>query len=143
MAAELLSDIDCAPVVIPQRTDLRVVRHARREERQAKAMRLAWLGWTQKEIGEALGVSQQAVSEDAKNGEVAVSSILDMHTKGVPTGEIATRLNLPDILVWTAPRRDSVATASQCRIRKTVSHREGVNSMCGTARRGGGTVKKP
>ena len=108
MAAESLSDVGRTPVVIPQRTDLRVVRHARHEERQAKAMRLAWLGWGQKDIASLLGVSQQSVSEDTKKSESVLSGILEMHTQGVPIGEIATRLNLPDILVWTtSPSRFS------------------------------------
>jgi len=61
----------------------------RREERRAKALRLSMLGWTQAEIAERLGCSQQAVSLDTKNFES------ELFGSGHAPEEIALRLGLP------------------------------------------------
>jgi len=65
----------------------------RREERRAKVLRLAMLGWTQREIAERLGVDQATVSLDMKNIETDI-----FHTGHAPE-EIALRLGWPVQLV--------------------------------------------
>lgn len=70
-----------------------------REERRAKVLRLAMLGWTQKEIGELLGVSQPTVSEDIRNCDSAKTNIRDLAAQHIERHEIARRFNLPPVLV--------------------------------------------
>jgi len=70
-----------------------------REERRAKVLRLAMLGWTQKEIAELLGVSQQTVSVDTKNCDSAKIGIRDLASQHIERHEIARRFNLPPVLV--------------------------------------------
>jgi DNA-binding NarL/FixJ family response regulator len=75
-----------------ERTGIPVSRE--REERRAKVLRLAMLGWTQKEIAELLGVSQQTVSVDTKNCDSAKIGIRDLASQHIERHEIARRFNL-------------------------------------------------
>lgn len=63
-------------------------------------LRLAMLGWTQKEIGELLGVAQRTVSDDlSRNCETAKNAIRDLASQHIERHEIARRFNLPPVLV--------------------------------------------
>jgi len=66
----------------------------RREERRAKALRLARLGWSQIEIAERLGVSQKTISDD-----VSKNFQSELFTSGHKSEEIALRLGMPVQLV--------------------------------------------
>jgi predicted transcriptional regulator len=58
------------------------------------------LGWTQKEIGELLGVAQRTVSDDlSRNCETAKNAIRDLASQHIERHEIARRFNLPPVLV--------------------------------------------
>lgn len=72
----------------------------RREERRAKALRLSLLGWTQAEIAERLGCSQQSVSSDTKNFDS------ELFGSGHTDEEIALRLGLPVQIVKAIQLRE-------------------------------------
>jgi len=63
---------------------------------QAKAWRLSKLGWTQKEIGELLGVPQSVVSEDIGNSHLGkIDNSLSDHWNDQSLADLAGRLELP------------------------------------------------
>jgi hypothetical protein len=64
-------------------------------DRASKAWRLFKLGWTQTEIGNKLGVSQDTVSLDTKNSHLGkLRSDLGPHWNEKGIAEVANRLNL-------------------------------------------------
>lgn len=66
-----------------------------RTSRAAKAWRLAMLGWTQREIGERLGVSRQAIGLDANNCNLAkIGQTLGEHWNDESVADIASRLGV-------------------------------------------------
>jgi DNA modification methylase len=91
---------------VPERTVRRWVSHITerwRRSREAKAWRLAQLGWTQVEIGERLGADQSVVSRDMRNGHLAEMHTLlgpDWNEKSV--AHQAERLELPLVDAWAA-----------------------------------------
>jgi len=67
-----------------------------RADRASKAWRLAQLGWTVREVGEALGIGKstaQDLSENSSLGKIGQTLGESWNDKGV--AETATRLNLP------------------------------------------------
>lgn len=71
----------------------------RREERAAKAYRLAKLGWTQKSISRTLGCSQQTVADDLPKIQYIGKSVISQLASGLPHDEVANRHGLPLNLV--------------------------------------------
>jgi hypothetical protein len=75
-----------------ERTGIPVSRE--REERRAKVLRLAMLGWTQEEVAALLGVARTTVTGDVKNCETAKSDIKRLDGEHIGRHEIARRFNL-------------------------------------------------
>lgn len=71
----------------------------RREERSAKAERLRRLGWTQAEIGDALGVTQGRVSQDSLKIQEVGKLIIQQLADGHDVAEVANRNGVPVALV--------------------------------------------
>jgi len=64
--------------------------------RASQAWHLAQLGWTQKEIGERLEITQGAVSQDIKNSHLGnINNSVGEHWNEKGIAELANRLNLP------------------------------------------------
>ena len=79
-----------------------------REERRAKVLRLAMLGWTQKEIGELLGVAQRTVSDDlSRNCETAKNAIRDLASQHIER----------DVKNCESAKTDITAAATLSRVR--------------------------
>jgi len=83
----------------------------KREQRRATALRLTLLGWTQREIAEALEVKQPTIHEDLisftgsgnfyqDEAHTYTRQAPEMRDKGVERHDIAERLNIPVQLVW-------------------------------------------
>lgn len=70
-----------------------------REERQAKALRLSMLGWTQQEIAELLDVARTTITADVRNSESVKADIRRLASERVERHEIARRFNLAPALV--------------------------------------------
>ena len=71
----------------------------RREERASKAYRLSRLGWTQKAIAEALGVTTETLRVDSQNFQDIGKSAISQLTSGLPHDEVALRHGVPLNLV--------------------------------------------
>ena len=73
----------------------------RRMSRDAQIYRISLLGWTQQEIGELFGLTQQAIAKITTNFASEISSIQNQfYEKHKPIEEIAKFYNLDDITVW-------------------------------------------
>jgi hypothetical protein len=67
-----------------------------RADRQTKAWRLSRLGWTQQEIADRLGVSQQSASDDTRNSEIGkIGTALGESWNTTGVAEWANRMNVP------------------------------------------------
>ncbi|MDP2950254.1 MAG: MerR family transcriptional regulator [Chloroflexota bacterium] len=75
---------------------------ARREERQHKAWKLQLLGWTEREIAQALNVSPATAHEDCSKSSEWKKSSNSLLSAGHPVEEVARRFNLSPLLVWAA-----------------------------------------
>jgi len=89
---------------VPERTVRRWVSHiiqAWRNSRQMQAWHLYRLGWTQREIGEKLGVTQSVISEIIGNGKIAdFDKVLPPDWNDRLLAQEAERLGLPLVDAW-------------------------------------------
>lgn len=70
-----------------------------REERAGKVLRLSMLGWTQREIGELLGVDRTVVSRDVRNSDSGKMHICELTKGKTERHEIARRFNMQPTMV--------------------------------------------
>ena len=66
----------------------------RNEDRNAKILRLSMLGWTQEEIGQAVGLSKEAIKKKGvRNAESCFfhQTAQDRMAAGIPVEDIATQ----------------------------------------------------
>ena len=78
------------------------------EERFAKALRLSMLGWTQKEIGEVLGITRGRIAQELLESEDLrfLTQIRELLATGLPHDDVARRFNLPDQMVYAIDMAD-------------------------------------
>ncbi len=79
---------------------VRDIKARKEEQERAVLMRLDRLGWTQQEMGDVLGVTQQGAAkllQQIAELQIVVKSTL---TSGIPHSEVAERFNLPLQLIW-------------------------------------------
>ncbi|MBI2918546.1 MAG: hypothetical protein HYY01_11205 [Chloroflexi bacterium] len=74
----------------------------RREQRLATAWKLSALGWTQAEIGQMVGTSQDSISLDLRKTSDLKKLVNSALSSGLPVSEVAKRFNLPPLLVLAA-----------------------------------------
>jgi len=90
---------------VSQPTVNKWVRHIverRREERRAKAWRLSQLGWTQREIAEALSVVLATTQSDVTDFIKVIKTVKADLAKGHKPETVAQRHALPDIIAWAS-----------------------------------------
>ncbi len=74
---------------------------ARKDEHDRSILlRLSMLGWTQQEIGDAIGVTKQSAGQKSKEMAELPKLAKNILDTGIPHMDVAERFNLPLQLVW-------------------------------------------
>jgi hypothetical protein len=73
---------------------------AKRASEDSVILKLHLLGWTQEEIGQAVGKSQDTVSLRLRDLEDFLNLVKSLHAKGQGVEKIATDQNIEPALVW-------------------------------------------
>lgn len=76
------------------------IKGRRKEQQRAIIMRLDRLGWTQEEVAQVVGVTQQRVAQLLQEMPELAKLVKSVLASGIPHLEVAERFNLPLQVVW-------------------------------------------